>query len=195
MKAPFGISEYEDKASGRKSYSIDLSLDVADEQVKDLCTKLQALDEKVIDTVLANSATWLGKKYTKEMMKEVMYKPIVKVPNNPQYSSTIKLKILTDSSGDFVPDAYDSERNHIDLASIGSGDRVSAIMEICSIWFIDTKFGVTVRLSQLKTEPSTKITGFAFLEEPGETTAAVEEEEYEEVTDDGEEDFVDEAIM
>ena len=200
MKAPFGLSEYEDKASGRKSYSLDLSLDTSDEKVKDLHTKLQGLDEKVIDVVHQNSGAWLGKKYTKEMMQEVMYKPIIKEPSNPQYSSTIKLKILTDSSGDFVPDGFDSDRNPIDLASVTGGDRVGAIMEICSIWFIDTKFGVTVRLTQLRTEPSSKITGFAFLDEPGEATATsavveTEEEEYEEVTDDGEEDFVDEAVM
>ena len=128
MKAPFGLSEYVDKSSGKSSYSIDLSLDTGDEQIQDLYTKLQHLDKKIIDTVHENSAAWLGKKYTREMMEEVMYKPIIKAPSNPQYASTLKLKILTDQSGDFVPGAYDSDRNPIDIASVGKGDRITTIM-------------------------------------------------------------------
>ena len=59
-----------------------------------------------------------------------------------------------------------------------------AIIDINQIWFIDNKFGVTVRLQQCLLEPSKKLPAFAFqgVDEPEEE----EEVEYEEVEEDGE---------
>ena len=40
--------------------------------------------------------------------------------------------------------------------------KVIVIAEVASIWFIDNKFGVTVRLVQLLMEPPKKLPKFAF---------------------------------
>ena len=37
-----------------------------------------------------------------------------------------------------------------------------AIVEISSIWFVDGKFGVSLRLQQVMVEPSAKLPAFAF---------------------------------
>jgi hypothetical protein len=37
-----------------------------------------------------------------------------------------------------------------------------AIVDVSSIWFIDNKFGVTIRLQQALLEQSTKLPSFAF---------------------------------
>jgi hypothetical protein len=39
---------------------------------------------------------------------------------------------------------------------------VHTIVEFNSIWFIDNKFGVSVRLQQVLFAPTTKLSGFAF---------------------------------
>jgi hypothetical protein len=39
---------------------------------------------------------------------------------------------------------------------------VHTIIEFNSIWFIDNKFGVSVRLQQVLFAPTTKLSGFAF---------------------------------
>ena len=45
---------------------------------------------------------------------------------------------------------------------IGTGTMVHTIVEFNSIWFIDNKFGVSVRLQQVLFAPTTKLSGFAF---------------------------------
>jgi hypothetical protein len=71
------------------------------------------------------------------------------------------------------------------MTSIEKGQRIRCIIEINQIWFIDNKFGVSVRLQQCLVEPSKKLPRFAFkdVEEP-----PAEDE----VEDDGDEVEVDE---
>ena len=80
-------------------------------------------------------------------------------------------------TGDFEAEAYNMRRENVELTSIEKGQRVKCIIEINQIWFIDNKFGVSVRLKQVLLEPSKKLPRFAFknVEEP-----PVEDEEDEE---------------
>ena len=178
MRAPFGLSSYTDEATKKTSYSLDLSLDTSDPKCADIADKLKALDEHILNTVAANSEEWLGKKYGMAVMKEALYKPMVR-PGKGDYASTIKLNILTDKTGGFIPEAYNTRREKVELDAIEKGQKVMAIVDINQIWFIDNKFGVTVRLQQCLLEPSKKLPSFAFqgVEDPEEE----EEVEYEEV--------------
>ena len=178
MRAPFGLSSYTDEATKKTSYSLDLSLDKNDPKTVELEEKLTALDDYILNTVAANSEEWLGKKYGMAVMKEALYKPMVR-PGKGEYASTIKLKILTDREGGFIPEAYNTRRDKVELDAIEKGQKVMAIVDINQIWFIDNKFGVTVRLQQCLLEPSKKLPSFAFqgVDEPEEE----EEVEYEEV--------------
>jgi len=120
------------------------------------------LDELIINTVAENSQEWLGKNFNKAVLKEALYKPIVK-PSKGDYASTIKLKILTDArTGEFIPESYNSRREAVTLDSIEKGQKVMSIVDFNQIWFIDNKFGVTVRLKQCLLEPSKKLPAFAF---------------------------------
>jgi hypothetical protein len=178
MRAPFGLSSYTDEATKKTSYSLDLSLDKSDPKAVELEETLASLDAHILRTVEANSEEWLGKKYGMAVMKEALYKPMVR-PGKGDYASTIKLKILTDRAGGFIPEAYNTRRDKIELDAIEKGQKVMAIVDINQIWFIDNKFGVTVRLQQCLLEPSKKLPSFAFqgVDEPEEE----EEVEYEEV--------------
>ena len=181
MRAPFGLSTFTDEASKKISYSLDLSFD-SDPAIEDLMKKLNMLDDIIIKTVADNSVEWLGKKYGIPVIKEALYKPLVK-PGKGDYPSTMKLKILCDSkTGDFVPEAYNYRKENVELTSIEKGQRVKCIIELSQIWFIDNKFGVSVRLQQCLLEPSKKLPRFAFkdVEEP-ELEEAEEEEEEEDV--------------
>lgn len=181
MRAPFGLGSYTDEATNRTTYSIDLSFDKEDPNCQDLEEKLTALDDLVLNTVEANSQEWLGKKYNRAVLQEALYKPLVR-PGKENYPSTIKLKILVDNkSGNFIPEAYNTRREQVALDSIEKGQKIMAIVDINQIWFIDNKFGVSVRLQQCLLEPSKKLPAFAF---QGVATEEVEEEEeveYEEV--------------
>ena len=162
MRAPFGLSSFTDENTKKTSYSLDLSFDPNDSPTQDLEDKLKALDELIVETVGNNSQEWLGKKFNKAVLKEALYKPLVR-PNKGEYPSTIKLKILTDlRTGEFVPEAYNSRRESVPLDSIEKGQKIMTIIDLNQIWFIDNKFGVTARLKQCLLEPSKKLPSFAF---------------------------------
>lgn len=179
LRSPYGLSAYTDEATGRTSYSLDLSFDPDNEEAMALHNKLKELDDKIVNTVAANSKEWLGKEFNVAVLKEALYKPIVR-PGKEQYPSTMKLKILTKSDGSFVPECYNMNKQMVTLDSIEKGQKAMAIIDLNQIWFIDNKFGVTIRLQQALFEQSAKLPSFAF---QGLDLPDAEEEEIDEIED------------
>lgn len=177
MRSPYGLSAFTDEGTGRTSYSLDLSFDPDNTEAMDLHEKLKELDDIIVNTVAENSKEWLGKEFNVAVLKEALYKPMVR-PGKEQYPSTIKLKILTKPDGTFVPEAYSMQKQPVTLDTIEKGQKCMAIVDLNQIWFIDNKFGVSVRVSQVLCEQSTKLPSFAF---QGVTQQAAGEEEEEEV--------------
>jgi hypothetical protein len=161
MRSPFGLSVFTDEATGRTSYSLDLSFDPDNEAAMALHTKLKELDEIIVNTVAKNSKEWLGKEFNVAVLREALYKPMIRV-GKESYPSTIKLKVLTKPDGAFVPEAYSMSREPVPVDAIDKGQRVMAIVDLNQIWFIDNKFGVTLRLQQVLLEQSVKLPSFAF---------------------------------
>jgi hypothetical protein len=161
MRSPYGLSVYTDETSGRTSYSLDLSFDPDNPESTQLLKAMTELDELVVNTVANNSKEWLGKNFNVAVLKEALYKPIVR-PGKDQYPATMKLKILTKSDGSFVPEAYSMKRERVSLDTVEKGQKVVAIIDLNQIWFIDNKFGVTIRLQQVLLEQSEKLPSFAF---------------------------------
>jgi len=188
MRAPFGLSTFTDEATKKTSYSLDLSFDKNDEAMLKLQDTFKKFDEAVVKMVAANSQEWLGKKYNEAVIKEALYKPLVR-PGKDDYPSTMKLKVLSDAkTGDFVPEAYNTNRDKVPMTSIEKGQKVMCIVDINQIWFIDNKFGISARLQQVLLEPSKKLPAFAFQDvDPVEAEVDDgEEEEMEEVEVDDE---------
>ena len=161
MRSPYGMSAFTDESTGRTSYSLDLSFDPDNEEAMALHEKLKELDDIIANTVAANSQEWLGKEFNVEVLKQALYKPMVR-PGKEQYPSTIKLKILTKPDGTFVPESYSMQKQPVPLDSIEKGNKAMAIVDLNQIWFIDNKFGVTIRLQQALFEQSAKLPSFAF---------------------------------
>jgi len=183
MRSPYGLSAYTDEATGRTSYSLDLSFDPDNAEAMALHEKLSELDDIIVNTVAANAKEWLGKEFNVAVLKEALYKPIVR-PGKEQYPATLKLKVLTKSDGTFVPESYSMNRERVSLDAIEKGQKALAIIDINQIWFIDNKFGVTIRLQQVLIEKSVKLPSFAFqgIELPDEELEVdVEIDEIEEV--------------
>ena len=185
MRSPYGLSAYTDEATGRTSYSLDLSFDPDNAEAMALHAKLTELDDIIVNTVAKNAKEWLGKDFNVAVLKEALYKPIVR-PGKEQYPSTLKLKVLTKSDGSFVPECYNMSKQMVTLDSIEKGQKAMPIIDLNQIWFIDNKFGVTIRLQQVLFEQSAKLPSFAFqgLDLPDEVEDEVEvEDEIEEVDD------------
>jgi hypothetical protein len=178
MRSPYGLSAFTDEGTGRTSYSLDLSFDPDNAEAMELHDKLKELDDIIVNTVAANSKEWLGKEFNVAVLKEALYKPMVR-PGKEQYPATIKLKILTKPDGEFVPEAYSMQKQPVSLDTIEKGQKCMAIVDLNQIWFIDNKFGVTIRLQQTLLEQSAKLPSFAFkgLDLPDEDDVDVEDEE------------------
>ena len=184
MRSPYGLSAFTDEGTGRTSYSLDLSFDPDNTEAMELHDKLKELDDIIVNTVAKNSKEWLGKEFNVAVLKEALYKPMIR-PGKEQYPSTIKLKILTKPDGEFVPEAYSMQKQPVSLDTIEKGQKCMAIVDLNQIWFIDNKFGVTIRLQQTLLEQSAKLPSFAFkgLDLPDEDDVDVDVEEEEEVDD------------
>ena len=184
MRSPYGLSAFTDESTGRTSYSLDLSFDPDNEEAMALHNKLKELDDIIVNTVAANSKEWLGKEFNVEVLKQALYKPMVR-PGKEQYPATIKLKILTKPDGSFVPEAYSMQKQPVSLDTIEKGQKVCAIVDLNQIWFIDNKFGVTIRLQQTLIEQSAKLPSFAFqgIDLPDEEEEVDEIEEEDEIDD------------
>ena len=179
MRSPYGLSAFTDEGTGRTTYSLDLSFDTENAEAMELHDSLKELDELIVNTVAENSKEWLGKEFNVAVLREALYKPIVR-PGKEPYPSTLKLKVATKPDGTFVPEAYSVRKEPVTLDTIEKGQKVMAIVDVSSIWFIDNKFGVTIRLQQSLLEQSTKLPSFAFqgvdLPDTGEEDVEVEDE-------------------
>jgi len=161
MRSPYGLSAFTDEGTGRTSYSLDLSFDADNTEAMELHAKLKELDDIIVNEVAKNSKEWLGKEFNVAVLKEALYKPIIK-PGKEQYAPTIKLKVLTKPDGTFVPECYSMQKEQVTLDSIDKGQKAMAIIDLNQIWFIDNKFGVTIRLQQALFEQSARLPAFAF---------------------------------
>lgn len=186
MRSPYGLSAFTDEGTGRTTYSLDLSFDPDNTEAMELQNKLKELDDIIVNTVAENSKEWLGKEFNVAVLREALYKPIVR-PGKEPYPSTLKLKIATKSDGTFVPEAYNMKREAVSLDTIEKGQKAMAIVDVSSIWFIDNKFGATIRLQQALLEQSSRLPSFAFqgLDLPGsdEVDEDIEIEEEDEEVD------------
>lgn len=142
LRSPYGLSSFVDEKSGSVSYSLDLSL------TPELEAIFTDLDDKVLTAVADNSESWLGRKYSREVLAEALYKPSVRKSKKPEYPSTVRLKIYANPDGSLTPKAYDTNKNPIKLEQLRKGQNVRTMINIASIWFVDNKFGVSVRLQQ-----------------------------------------------
>jgi len=176
MRAPFGLSEFTDKATGRTSYSMNLSLD--DEKVRNV---FQSIDNKILDFVVANSEACLGKKYSVDIMREALFKSAIK-PGKDNYAPTLQLKVLPGRDGKgYAVEAYNSAKQPVDLATLEKGQGIITIIEINQIWFVDNKFGVSIRLQQALFAPLNKLKGFSFVDVETTAPASTEDEEDDEI--------------
>jgi hypothetical protein len=158
MKVPFGlgVNEYD----GKTSYSLPMAAD--DPTFVDF---LKKLDDLVVTKIVENAETYLGKAMNETVVREALYTALFRPPSDEKYSPIFKTKVLVNQDGTFVPQVFTTDRQAFDLNKLEKGQYVTAIVHIPSIWFVGTKFGITVRLQQLRVTPSQKLTEYAFVDE------------------------------
>ena len=175
LRAPFGLSEYRDEASGRVSYTLPLSLDKPE-----VLAQFAALDERVLTFITEHSEELLGKKMSREVIAEGMYKSPVKPSTKEGYAPILNLKVVTSlKDGSIATEAYNAQRQSVPLTDLEKGQAVSAIVEINQIWRTPAGVGVSIRVHQVMFAPTNKLKPCAFLAPAEEPVSDKEEVEYE----------------
>lgn len=173
MNAPFGLSNYRDRAGGvgPDKFTLDLSFKGISERpnVRAFFDMLEAIDKMMVEYALANSQTLFKKRHTSAEVVAALYTPAIKFAKdritgevNDRYPPTFKMA-LPQKDGNFTCESYDAKRNRIQLTDTDTkGSTVMAITRCVAIWVINGKFGVTWKAVQLRVTPSTNLRGYAF---------------------------------
>ena len=171
MKAPFGMSVWEDGKDVK--YSLDLSFAGIDgsPKLQAFYDMLDKLDNRLVDDGFENQSAWFkGKKYGSREIVEALYTPMIKHAKDrktgertDKYPPTVKLTVPF-RDGAFTCDVFDSTRQPVDINEIQTkGAQVTAIIKCAGIWFSGGKFGASWRVVQMKVAPNDmSFSGFAF---------------------------------
>lgn len=154
LRTPFGVNPPNDKV---REYYLSLSL------TPDVEKKLVEIDEYVLTYVSENSVALLGKQVDKSTMKDLLYTPIVRPSADGKYAPVIKIKASM-GEGKNLPDVYNTNREQVSIDDITKGSSVESIIELNQVYFINGKFGVSIRLNQVKIAPANRLRGYAFID-------------------------------
>jgi Family of unknown function (DUF5871) len=159
LRAPFGLSSFTDEKSGSTSYSLPLSMDKPE-----VLEAFSKLDAKVLDFIASKSEEILGKKMSREVIAEGVYKSCIKPSTKDGYAPILNLKVMTSyKDGSIETEAYNSKRESVPLSDLEKGQTVSVIIEINQIWRTPAGVGITVRVHQVMFAPTNKLKPCAFL--------------------------------
>lgn len=192
VSAPFGISTYTDEKTGAVKYSLDISFRGIenDPKIQEFHNKMAEIDQMLIEQGVSHSKEWFGKKLSKEVI-ENFYRPLIKPAKDPEkYAPTMKFKIQTTRDGNISVDAYNHEKQKVDIMeSLVPGMKIQGLLECNSVWFVGKNmYGISWRLVQVKLHKSDKIAGFSFIEDSDNE----EENEEDEKEEDEEEEYEEE---
>jgi Family of unknown function (DUF5871) len=158
MTAVFGVSCFDDQASGNISFSIDASFKGFETNPKlaKFLETCRTLDDVILKHAVHQSRAFWGKELGTELVAELFRKSI-RDSADPKYAPTLRLKITPNS------EFFDAERNVVDKEYITKGSTFRAIVELGSLFFVGKTFGTSWRLCQVcvVSRPD-RLAGFAF---------------------------------
>lgn len=132
---------------------------------------ISRLDDHMRQAGMDNSPAWLKKKVTSLDVVDAMYTPMIKVHKEngeptDKYPPNFKVN-LPYRDGKFGCDVFDEQRQPLDLFECGDlrGARVTAIIQLSSVWIAGGKFGCSWKAVQLRVVPKVSIKGYAFQED------------------------------
>lgn len=165
LRAPYGISEpFDEKQKDTERKSLDLSI-----EFEGLLVALKAQDEHNIKVAYENCEKWFGKKLPIEHLT-FMYKPIVTPDKTGKgYKPTFRTKVNLTRGTDnmtkfFVIEEVDGKVKYVekDSSVVTKGCRVVPVVEIGSLWFSSTQFGMTLECTELIVFPGVQREEFPF---------------------------------
>lgn len=172
----WGMSEFVDDKTGKKSYELSLQFPNADYPDPDGETFLQKLIEfesKIKADAVNYARDWFNKPKMSPEVIDALWTPMLKYPKNKDTQEfdytrapTLRVKIPY-WEDEWKIELYDVNQNQIwpstELESpmelIPKLSRVAAVIQCGGIWLANGKFGVTWKLFQAVVKPPTSLRG------------------------------------
>jgi hypothetical protein len=117
--------------------------------LRPVATKVSSFPQ--VKTVAANSTEWLGKPLKEEGLREMLLSPTPHASKKGDYAPTLKLKVAVDPKTEkIIPEAFNLQQQQVDITTIEKQSKVMTIVELNQVWFVDKKFGISVKLLQVR---------------------------------------------
>lgn len=138
-----------------------------------LLSKLRVLEERVKKAAVDSAEKWFKKKLSAEVIESFFCSPVKASTEPDKYPPGLKINVpFRNAKVDadvFGPDNNEDKLDWEDLRAASSGASIVTIVDVSSLWFMNSQFGYTMRLIQAKLGSHDKISGFAIVEDPDDT--------------------------
>jgi hypothetical protein len=198
----WGVSAFEDKKTGEKSYSMSLQFP-GEEYNTPAIAKFRAnivkFEQKIKADALANQKEWFGKSTMTKDHIDMFWTPILKFAKGengepdqnknptlnvkmPIWEGVWNVELFDSQSRKIFPDAGNEHTTPVDL--IAKGSHVAVVLQCGGVWFAGGKFGVTWKLFQAVVKPKTTLRGKCHIQLSCDDKKLVETQELDTVSDD-----------
>ena len=198
----WGVSTFEDKKTGEKTYSMSLQFP-GEEYNTPAIAKFRAnlvkFEEKVKADALVNQKDWFGKTTLTQQHIDFQWTPMLKFAKgengepdhnkNPTLSVKIPIwegvwnvELFDPSTRKIFPDSCNEHVTPVDL--IAKGSHVAVVLQCGGVWFAGGKFGVTWKLFQAVVKPKTTLRGKCHINLSQDDKKLVETQEIDTISDD-----------
>ena len=193
----WGINEYVDEASGKRTYDMTLQFPNDDfknensEKTDKFLEAMKAMEKKLKNDALANSKDWLNKPKMSADVCDALWTPMLRYPKYPEghassgesdYTRQPNLRIKVPMwEGEWKIELYDMKGNPLFPNAQGllpteivtKSINVKTIIQCGGLWFANGKFGVTWRLFQAQVQPKVSLKGKCLFAPPSEAEKAM----------------------
>ena len=198
----WGVSEFADKKTGEKTYSMSLQFP-GEEYNTAAIAKFRAniakFEEKVKADALLNQKEWFGKSTMTAEHVALFWTPMLKFAKGengepdhsknptlnvkiPIWEGTWNVELFDPQSRKIFPDSSNEHLTPVDL--IAKGSHVAVVLQCGGVWFAGGKFGVTWKLFQGVVKPKTTLRGKCHIQLSSDDKKLVATQEIDTISDD-----------
>lgn len=138
-----------------------------------LWAKISALDEEIVSRAKSDKQAWFGADLRDETIQGAFQSSLT---DGTLSVSLAKLK------GAVVTKAFDSQKNALELETVGEGAQCDVLLELAGLWFLKKSFGAVWRVIQVRVRGPPKApafpTQYMFEDEVEEEAAADDPTDY-----------------
>jgi len=173
----WGVNEYVDEKSGRKTYDLSLQFNSEDymtDDEREFMEAFAALEAHLKAAAVTKSKEWFNKPKMSSEVVDALWTPMLRYPKDRETgeidttrSPALRVKLpfwdeqfsteVYDVDGNAMFPADGSERTPPDL--ITKGSEVAAVIQSGGVWFANGKFGTTWKLFQVVVKPRATLRG------------------------------------